>query len=115
MIASMQLGYINTEAEVLGVSLGCNYKLQQEGCLVIVVADKVIMSYGLDPDVVYRHEIGHCNGWGADHAGRFGHTALMRDVRAGHHGLGVPQSSGCAQYRSNRRSRERPTALVGFG
>lgn len=46
--------------------------LQQRGCSVhvgntctIIIIDR---RYGLaSPEAVRRHELGHCNGWGADH------------------------------------------------
>jgi hypothetical protein len=34
-----------------------------------MASDAMIRSYDYDPFEVYRHEIGHCNGWGADHFG----------------------------------------------
>jgi hypothetical protein len=40
-----------------------------EWCHMILVADEVIRSAGYTPDTVYRHEIGHCNGWPKGHAG----------------------------------------------
>jgi hypothetical protein len=38
-------------------------------CLIHMVSDKVLQSRELTYAMVLRHEIGHCNGWGADHAG----------------------------------------------
>jgi hypothetical protein len=32
-------------------------------CDVFMLPDDLLMAMGLDPDDVYRHEIGHCNGW----------------------------------------------------
>ncbi len=38
-------------------------------CTIHIVNDKVIRAAGYEPDNVRRHEIGHCNGWPADHRG----------------------------------------------
>jgi hypothetical protein len=38
-------------------------------CTIHIVDDKVIRAAGYEPDDVRRHEIGHCNGWPADHRG----------------------------------------------
>ena len=32
-------------------------------------SDKTIKAVGVIPAVVFRHEQGHCNGWGSDHKG----------------------------------------------
>ncbi len=57
------------------IKLGCSYQYGARGkegydhCKIIVVADEVIKKAGYTPELVYRHEIGHCNGWPADHNG----------------------------------------------
>jgi hypothetical protein len=38
-------------------------------CSIIMAADDVIRSRGLTPEIVKRHEMGHCNGWPAHHPG----------------------------------------------
>jgi hypothetical protein len=38
-------------------------------CTIHIVNDKVIRAAGYEPDNVRRHEIGHCNGWPAEHRG----------------------------------------------
>jgi hypothetical protein len=38
-------------------------------CLIIKLPDEKIEATGVPVWVVMRHEIGHCNKWGADHAG----------------------------------------------
>lgn len=43
--------------------LGCASFPMPGVCLVYMLPDKALMMYGVDPDDVYRHEIGHCNGW----------------------------------------------------
>jgi hypothetical protein len=48
--------------------LACSYKAGTT-CKIIIAADAIIRMNGFDPDLVYRHEIGHCHGWPADHKG----------------------------------------------
>lgn len=74
---------VKTEDEVIKVcpktwfpiKLGCSYQYGTRGkdgydhCKIIMVADEVIKKVGYTPELVYRHEIGHCNGWPADHNG----------------------------------------------
>jgi hypothetical protein len=36
-------------------------------CRVFIASINVIRSAGYDPIVVFRHEVGHCNGWPSDH------------------------------------------------
>jgi hypothetical protein len=38
-------------------------------CVIWMIPDDQIRANGLAPEIVLRHEMGHCNGWGADHAG----------------------------------------------
>jgi hypothetical protein len=38
-------------------------------CLIIMVKDEVMRQRGWTTGLLLRHERGHCNGWGADHAG----------------------------------------------
>jgi hypothetical protein len=38
-------------------------------CRITIAADDVIQAAGFEPDLVMRHEIGHCNGWPPDHKG----------------------------------------------
>lgn len=40
-----------------------------EKCYMILVSDEIIRDAGFTPELVYRHEIGHCNGWGPEHWG----------------------------------------------
>jgi hypothetical protein len=51
-----------------GPALACSYKAGTT-CKIIIAADAIIRMNGFDPDLVYRHEIGHCLGWPADHKG----------------------------------------------
>jgi hypothetical protein len=44
-------------------------------CLITMVKDEVMRSIGWTTGLLLRHEIGHCNGWGADHAGQRAVTA----------------------------------------
>jgi hypothetical protein len=38
-------------------------------CKIFLVGDDVIAAGGITPEIAMRHEIGHCNGWPADHSG----------------------------------------------
>ena len=57
------------------VAIFCVFTLPQPrdvtkvDCTIHIVDDKVIRAAGYEPDVIRRHEIGHCNGWPADHRG----------------------------------------------
>src|SRR5216684_1345144 len=46
--------------------LGCNIKWPDK-CWVIVAPKEEIEAAGYSVESVVRHEIGHCNGWPADH------------------------------------------------
>jgi hypothetical protein len=52
-----------------GYDVGCTQHLVG-GCLVTVLEDELLVKRGFIPEQVMRHEIGHCNGWGGDHAGK---------------------------------------------
>jgi len=52
----------------MGVALACSQKIAGT-CYIFKVPDDEIKQIGFDPDIVMRHEIGHCNGWGSDHKG----------------------------------------------
>ena len=52
------------------LTLGCAYPTRdQSECLIIMVADEIIRAAGWTAEIVRRHEIGHCNGFPADHRG----------------------------------------------
>lgn len=58
--------------EVCGISkwaLGCSWA-RGASCRIVLVADDVIRQWGWTPELMMRHEHGHCNGWGGDHAGQ---------------------------------------------
>src|SRR6516164_10483837 len=38
-------------------------------CLIVMVKDEVMRQHGWTTGLLFRHERGHCNGWGGDHAG----------------------------------------------
>jgi hypothetical protein len=38
-------------------------RLTGEVCVIVMLPGKALMAFDLDPDDVYRHENGHCNGW----------------------------------------------------
>jgi hypothetical protein len=51
-------------------ALGCAHRHPTgRECLIILAPDADIVAAGQQPWAVRRHEIGHCNGWPADHAG----------------------------------------------
>jgi hypothetical protein len=75
---------VNTEKEVSAVcaatwlpyKLGCathSGPQTKDGawaaCRVIIAADDIIREAGYTPEIVLRHELGHCNGWPGDHKG----------------------------------------------
>jgi hypothetical protein len=41
----------------------------QYSCLIVMVNDETMRRHGYTTGMLFRHEQGHCNGWGADHAG----------------------------------------------
>jgi hypothetical protein len=50
--------------------LGCAILLNNgQVCSIIMAADDVLRSRGVTAEIVKRHEMGHCNGWGKDHPG----------------------------------------------
>jgi hypothetical protein len=38
-------------------------------CIIVMVKDEVMRTRSWTTGMLLRHEMGHCNGWGADHAG----------------------------------------------
>jgi hypothetical protein len=48
--------------------LGCA-RLTAFGCDILMADDAFIRKSGWTPEIVMRHEIGHCNGWPGDHRG----------------------------------------------
>jgi hypothetical protein len=52
------------------VPLACNhaYRLRNM-CHVYIADDEILKAEKMPYDAVYRHEIGHCNGWPGDHLG----------------------------------------------
>jgi hypothetical protein len=52
------------------LTLGCAYPTRdQSECLIIMVSDEIIRAAGWTAEIVRRHEVGHCNGFPADHRG----------------------------------------------
>jgi hypothetical protein len=39
-------------------------------CILILPKNESLQKRGIEPDEVYRHENGHCNGWPGDHGGK---------------------------------------------
>jgi hypothetical protein len=66
----LEIDRVQTEDDVRGkcmvyfprILLGC---AEREGntCYIVLASDELLHSYGLDPKIAMRHEIGHCNGW----------------------------------------------------
>jgi hypothetical protein len=52
-----------------GHALGCARRLEEGVCEIVLGSDKTIKAVGVIPAIVFRHERGHCNGWGSDHKG----------------------------------------------
>jgi hypothetical protein len=52
-------------------TLACSFKkIGNAGCLIIMPPDEYIEQHSRqDPNKVFRHELGHCNGWPGDHPG----------------------------------------------
>src|SRR5262249_35104795 len=53
---------------VEGTLAGCAW-LRDGECTIIIAPESAFKKHGLTTRLVIRHEIGHCNGWGKDHAG----------------------------------------------
>jgi hypothetical protein len=52
------------------VTLGCSYPpVHDNQCVIIMLEDKHLEAAGWSAGYVRRHEIGHCNGFPADHRG----------------------------------------------
>jgi hypothetical protein len=50
-------------------ALGCgNLWPGLDMCAIVVLNDELVRAAGHEPNVVLRREIGHCNGWPADHS-----------------------------------------------
>jgi hypothetical protein len=47
-------------------TIACTFS-SLSSCHIIMAPDELIISKGLDPLDVFRHEQGHCNGWSHDH------------------------------------------------
>jgi len=45
------------------------YQNKKWGCHIYMLNDKAVKAEGRNPTIILRHELGHCNGWGGDHAG----------------------------------------------
>jgi hypothetical protein len=49
--------------------LGCGGPRSSGECHILMADDETIRKHGWTPEIVLRHEIGHCNGWPVDHKG----------------------------------------------
>jgi len=52
----------------LPITLACSFAEKDE-CLIIMLEDHLIVKSGWTPEIVYRHERGHCLFWPGDHKG----------------------------------------------
>jgi hypothetical protein len=52
-----------------GRVLGCSQRRFDNKCFVYLIPDGFYESVDYDPEDVYRHEVGHCNGWPGNHPG----------------------------------------------
>jgi hypothetical protein len=43
---------------------------QLKSCIIILAEDEIMRKRGWTQGLLFRHEQGHCNGWGGDHAGQ---------------------------------------------
>ncbi len=48
--------------------MACTW-LYSDRCVIYITSDDIVRKRRLTPEMVLRHEMGHCNGWGPDHAG----------------------------------------------
>jgi hypothetical protein len=57
-------------ASIFPYHLGCGGRKSATGeCHILMADDDTIRKHGWTPEIVLRHEIGHCNGWPSDHKG----------------------------------------------
>src|SRR5205085_10400186 len=55
---------------IFPLTLACAYPTRdQSECLIIMLSDEMLKAAGWAPEIVRRHEVGHCNGFPADHRG----------------------------------------------
>jgi hypothetical protein len=62
--------------EVRPNSLGCA-TVRSDHCIIYLVQDDVARERGWNNGIILRHELGHCNGWPADHPGARGFPASL--------------------------------------
>lgn len=48
-------------------ALGCSLRFTSEFCIIMIATEDAIRAAGATPEVVLRHEHGHCNGWPKNH------------------------------------------------
>ena len=47
--------------------LGCSRHIGEGECYILMADDGFITALGMLPEMVFRHEIAHCNGWPQSH------------------------------------------------
>jgi hypothetical protein len=63
----LTLGISSDDVAWCKSTIACAFPSHLYSCHIIMVSDELIISKGLDPLDVFRHEQGHCNGWPPDH------------------------------------------------
>jgi hypothetical protein len=49
--------------------LSCAKPTGDGGCYILMMDDAFLKKMGYPPEIVLRHEMGHCNGWPGHHPG----------------------------------------------
>jgi hypothetical protein len=67
--ASQEVIKSKCPASIFPYHLGCGGKRANGECHILMADDATIKHYGWTPEIVLRHEVGHCNGWPVNHPG----------------------------------------------
>jgi hypothetical protein len=59
---------MSCDASTFSYQLGCALR-RNDGCYILMRDETYIRQTGWTTEIVFRHEIGHCNGWPGDHRG----------------------------------------------
>ena len=49
--------------------IACAKRTADGGCYILMMDNDFTRKAGMPPEIVLRHEMGHCNGWPPDHRG----------------------------------------------
>jgi hypothetical protein len=56
--------------DLIAAHIGCNYRYAKSNeCHVYITKDELLAGTGWTYEIIFRHEVAHCNGWGGDHKG----------------------------------------------